>query len=285
MTAFLWAAAPSSGLGLRGASNALDFSRLAPPTAQSRPLPGTANGLSSVAINIAAGAVAGAAGALLSGGRRRAARRVFGQYEDEGESYIVVLVETKDFGIRQVEAKPSDPIKVIKAMLSMDTGVPEDDQILTLNGEDLYESDLLKDMDIVEGTKLKLDIRQDVEDEGQGPGEVPEGCIRVIVRCDTTPGKQKAVAMDLEPHELIGDIKAVAFEEMKKIQQGYGRLGPQAFALAIPNEEKYGPLSDEKGNPRRVEREERFKDNHSAEEAGLKGGETLIMVHSCFFNF
>jgi len=195
-----------------------------------------------------------------------------------GENYVPILVERADGSKLQVEVRPSDEVKVLKAMIALKTGVSEAFQELAASGVKMEDFCLMSEYNIDEGAVYTLTELQEDEQEVVLRSESVEGEVltRVYVTCDAGFGKkQKKVAMDVSGTETIKDIKVKAYNEIAASVEPLRRKQPKYFGLFIPQ----SPVQTEKGNLRYLSRrEERLPETNTVEEAGLKGDEEILLV-------
>lgn len=197
----------------------------------------------------------------------------------EGENYVPILIERADSSKVQVEVRPSDTVKVLKAMIALKIGVSEGLLELAVSGMKMEDVCLMSEYNIEEGsvytlTELKEEEREEViRSPAAKEGEV---VTRIYVTCDASFGKKtKKVAMDVIATDTIKDIKVRAYNELAVNVDSLRKKQPRYFGLFIPQ----SPVTTETGNLRYLSRsEERLPETSTTEEVGLKGDEEMLLV-------
>jgi len=212
-------------------------------------------------------------------GRRplRKAAHVMATTQPEGENYVPILVKRADGSKIQVEVRPSDTVKVLKAMIAIKIGVSESFQELTASGVKMEDVCLMSEYDIEEGSQYTLtELAEDEEEVVLSTAKDGEVVKRIYISCDANFGKKiKKVTMDVSATDTIKDIKVRAYNELATQIHSLRKKEPRFFGLFIPK----SPVQLENGNLRYLSRsEERLPESSTTEEAGLKGDEEMLMV-------
>jgi len=215
---------------------------------------------------------------LQSRRRLRKSAHAVAKTQPEGENYVPILVERADGSKIQVEVRPSDTVKVLKAMIAIKIGVSEAFQELTASGMKMEDVCLMSEYNIEEGSLYTLtELKEDEQEVVLSP-EAKEGeeFTRIYVTCDAAFGKKtKKLAMDVSPTDTIKDIKVRAYNELAISIESLRKKQPRYFGLFIPK----SPVQTENGNLRYLSRsEERLAETSTTEEVGLKGDEEMLLV-------
>jgi len=197
----------------------------------------------------------------------------------EGENYVPILIERADGSKIQVEVRPSDTVKVLKAMIAVKIGVAEAFQELAASGMKMEDVCLMSEYEMEEGSVYTLtELKEEEKEEVLRSPDAKEGEVvtRIYVTCDATFGKKiKKVAMDVIATDTIKDIKVRAYNELAISTESLKKKEPRYFGLFIPQ----SPVTTETGNLRYLSRaEERLPETSTTEEVGLKGDEEMLLV-------
>lgn len=245
------------------------------------------------AVGLAAvlGALAGLGGRSTSRRRsktRSALRAFTGAFDNSpDEMYIAVFVEVpNDPKPMQVEVRRLDQVKVLKLVLSMETGISEEDQMLYSNGKLMPDEALLREFDVEEGClitmKSAIPVEAKTAEEVAAEEEVPvrvekdgEVWVRVFVVVESPAKKKRLVPIDAPESTLGLDLKIEAYEEACRIEKFFGRLVPEDYGLFIPDDE---PLGSGTSFLRPLKKSERMNESKTLAEQGIKGGEEMIFA-------
>lgn len=193
--------------------------------------------------------------------------------------YVIVVVEKPDGESMQVEARPADQVRVLKAMIQLETGIDEDKQELCIAAESgdtrLDDDALLADSGIEEGTKLILKVAEAKDEEEEEEEVIPEGSVRIYVKCDVAPGKVKRIPLYVMPTDLVQDVKLRAYDELRKENPALGDLPVRHYGLF----QLQGEVMDEIGNLRWLKRDERWGDKLPISDFSPEGDEELILAN------
>ncbi|CAK0878279.1 unnamed protein product, partial [Prorocentrum cordatum] len=166
-------------------------------------------------------------------------------------------------------ARPMDTVKVVKAMVELEIGVSKEDQKLLLGERQLPEDATLSEVGIDKDLELKLVVIK-AADIVESEAEVPEDCVRVVVKCQITTGKFKEIKLDLLRTEATEVAKERALEKLKTWDENLEGLTGKDFGLFIPQEQMgYRDVGNGKQGLRPMTRKERLKDSATLEENGI----------------
>eukprot|EP00438_Fugacium_kawagutii_P019083 Skav234711 [mRNA] locus=scaffold634:48706:49518:+ [translate_table: standard] len=230
--------------------------------------PSMATGLATC-LGVAAWAARGARGAR--GGRQR---RVVRLAEADPSSYVPILLEMEEGKAYQIEARPKDSVKTLKAVLNLELGLAEQAIELSSDGKVLTDEMELTEVDLKEGSKLQMKVLE-VEEDALSSGTGDDSTIRIFVKVDSS-GKTTKLTLNLDPEEGMEDVKLEAYEQFRD---------KVPFLCDSPVTE-YGlflldgtPVEDSRGNLRWLKKDEYLKEDKTVAENGLEGGEEIVFAN------
>mmetsp|Transcript_16394 Transcript_16394/g.42341 ORF Transcript_16394/g.42341 Transcript_16394/m.42341 type:complete len:302 (-) Transcript_16394:49-954(-) len=192
--------------------------------------------------------------------------------------YINLVITSEDGGKMQVELKDQDTVKVLKAMINMDLGVPEELQDLTFSGTLLDEDTKIADCGLKEGSAVLLKVREnedEVQDDAPAVTTIDgEVCCRITVKCEMGVGKAKRISLDVPMTDSILEVKQKAYDEFILANESIRDLPINDYGLFLLKSDQ----ADENGQLRWLRRDERMKEKKTVDENGLLGGEELVFA-------
>lgn len=249
---------------------------VAPPCA---PLSGTVPP-QSLGPSMATGFLATCLGVAWAGGAARGARGARRQpgvvrlAEADPSSYVAILLEMEEGKAYQIEARPKDSVKTLKAVLNLELGLAEQAIELSSDGKVLTDEMELTEVDLKEGSKLQMKVLE-VEDDALSSGTGDGNTIRIFIKVDSS-GKTTKLTLNLDPEEGMEDVKLEAYEQFRD---------KVPFLCDSPVTE-YGlflldgtPVEDSRGNLRWLKKDEHLKEDKTVAENGLEGGEEIVFAN------
>lgn len=216
-------------------------------------------------------ALAALAAPRLSRGRARASR-VIRLAEVDPTSYVPILVEIEGDKAYQIEVRPSDTAKIVKAVLNLELGISEYLMEVSYDGKPLDDDLVLTEIDLKEGSKIQVKVLE--ADEVEEPEPNPEDAtgLRIFIKVDG-PGKATKLTLDVDPQENVGDLKLEAYEQFREKVPFLCDLAARQYGLFLLDGT---PTADSRGNLRYLKKSERLNEKQTIEENGLEGGEELV---------
>lgn len=213
-------------------------------------------------------------------GRQQAARCICraGASAPPLAKYVNLIITSDNGGKLQVEIKETDTVRVLKAMINMNLGLPEEQQDLSFGGKALAESEVISECGLKEGSTVLLKVQEeekaDAEDDAPVVSTIDgEVCCRISVKCEMGVGKARIIKLDVPLTDTITDAKKKAYEEFIVGNESIRDLPMSEYGLFLLKGEQM-----ENGQLRWLRRDERMKEKKTVEENGLKGGEELIFA-------
>lgn len=188
-------------------------------------------------------------------------------------SYVPILLEMEEGKAYQIEARPKDTVKTLKAVLNLELGVAEQAIQLSFDGDVLSDEMELTEVDLKEGSKLQMKVVEVEEDATESSGDT-EG-IRIVIKVDSA-GKTTKVTLNLDPEEGIEDVKLEAYEQFRDKVPFLCDSPVSGYGLFLLDGT---PVADSRGNLRWLKKSERLKESKTVAENGLEGGEELVFAN------
>ncbi len=188
-------------------------------------------------------------------------------------SYVPILLEMEEGKAYQIEARPKDTVKTLKAVLNLELGVAEQAIQLSFDGDVLSDEMALTEVDLKEGSKLQMKVVEVEEDATESSGDT-DG-IRIVIKVDSA-GKTTKVTLNLDPEEGIEDVKLEAYEQFRDKVPFLCDSPVSGYGLFLLDGT---PVADSRGNLRWLKKSERLKESKTVAENGLEGGEELVFAN------
>ena len=188
-------------------------------------------------------------------------------------SYVPILLEMEEGKAYQIEARPKDTVKTLKAVLNLELGVAEQAIQLSFDGDVLSDEMALTEVDLKEGSKLQMKVVEVEEDATESSGDT-DG-IRIVIKVDSA-GKTTKVTLNLDPEEGIEDVKLEAYEQFRDKVPFLCDAPVSGYGLFLLDGT---PVADSRGNLRWLKKSERLKESKTVAENGLEGGEELVFAN------
>lgn len=200
--------------------------------------------------------------------------RVVRLAETDPNSYVPILLEMDEGKAYQIEARPKDTVKTLKAVLNLELGFAEQAIQLSFDGKVLSDEMELTEVDLKEGSKLQMEVVEVTEEavsssSGEGDG------IRIFIKVDSA-GKTTKLTLNLDPEEGIEDVKLEAYEQFRDKVPFLCDSPPKEYGLFLLDGT---PVADSRGNLRWLKKSERLKETKTVAENGLEGGEELVFAN------
>jgi len=185
---------------------------------------------------------------------------------------VPILVEIEGDKAYQIEVRPSDTAKIVKAVLNLELGISEYLMEVSYDGKPLDDDLVLTEIDLKEGSKIQVKVLE--ADEVEEPEPNPEDAtgLRIFIKVDG-PGKATKLTLDVDPQENVGDLKLEAYEQFREKVPFLCDLAARQYGLFLLDGT---PTADSRGNLRYLKKSERLNEKQTIEENGLEGGEELV---------
>jgi len=194
--------------------------------------------------------------------------------EQDPSNYVPILVDIENDKAYQIEVRPMDSARIVKAVLNLELGLSEQLMELSFDGEKLDDDTVLTDIELKEGSKLQLKVLEadEVDEELLDPSEASG--LRIVIKVDG-PGKATKLTLDVDPQENVGELKLEAYDQLKDKSPFLDDVAARHYGLFILDGT---PTADSRGNLRYLKKSERLNEKQTVEENGIKGGEEIVFA-------